>query len=269
MKSPIKRRLRLDESLVERGLAPSIDVARRLIMAGAARDGDRLFDKPGMLISEDQALTVKGQDCPFVSWGGIKLAHGLEVFGVNPYGLRCLDIGASTGGFCDVLLKKGAAHVTALDVGYGILAWKVRSDDRVEVIERTNFRIVSDDFFKISFDLITADVSFISLNCILTKAVNFLRKNGAIIALIKPQFEARADQVEAGGFVRDPSVHRDVIVRLASKMAEHELFLIDFSPVPAVQSMKNREFISLWRQGPLDIPALDEAGISRRLLRGQ
>ncbi|MFZ2955682.1 MAG: TlyA family RNA methyltransferase [Candidatus Ozemobacteraceae bacterium] len=257
-----RRRVRLDEMMVERDLAPTVDAARRLIMAGVVRDGDRLFDKPGQLIFEDQPLTVKSSPCPWVSWGGLKLAHGLDTFHLSPSGRHCLDIGASTGGFTDVLLQRGAARVTALDVGYGILAWKVRSDTRVEVIERTNFRLVPDDFFSSCFDIITADVSFISLRRILPKARRFLKPGGAIAALIKPQFEARSDQVEAGGYVRDPMVHREVITLLAKALADENLYLADFSPVPVVQEQKNREFISLWNGEP---PPLDEAAILARL----
>lgn len=260
VRRPSKRRL--DQLLVERELVHTLEQARACILAGLVRAGDRVLDKAGESVPDDLCISVKQKDCPYVSWGGLKLARGIEAFGVSVAGRNALDIGASSGGFSDVLLQNGAAHVTALDVGYGILDWKVRSDPRVTVIERTNFRTVSDDFFAAPFDLITVDVSFISLGMILPKARRFLTPDGVVLALVKPQFEARRDGVGEGGIVRNPAVHLEVLTRLASELAVAGMFLTDFVAVPVVDEAKNREFISRWdAKGP----ALDTTAIKSRL----
>ena len=264
-KPPRTAKSRLDQLLVARELAHSLDQARRLILAGQVRSGDRVLDKAGEMIPEDIPVSVKLRECPYVSWGGLKLARGIEAFGVPVQGKTALDIGASTGGFTDVLLQNGVKQVTALDVGYGILDWKIRSDPRVVVVERTNFRTAPADLFPQPFDLITIDVSFISLNMILPKARRLLAEGGQILALVKPQFEARRDEVGDGGIVRDPNVHLAVLTRLALEQAPSGLFLVAFTAVPVVDEAKNREFISRWNSAG---PGLSAAAIEKGLREG-
>lgn len=244
------RKIRLDERVVACGLAPDLDTARRLIMAGEIRTGDRVWDKAGQKVPADQPLERKGHALPWVSRGGRKLERALELFPAaglpGVAGARCLDIGSSTGGFTDVLLQHGAASVTALDVGYGLLDARLRADPRVTVRERTNFRTLPDDAFPAPFDLVVTDVSFISLRLIVPRAFRFLRPDGAVIALIKPQFEAPPDRVEPGGLVRDPAVHREVIAGLQRAFAADGIFLHALAPAPIVDDHKNVEYLSLW-----------------------
>jgi 23S rRNA (cytidine1920-2'-O)/16S rRNA (cytidine1409-2'-O)-methyltransferase len=201
-------RRRLDILLVERGLAASREQARRLILAGQVRAGDRVADKAGAWVAEDVALSVVTPP-PFVSRGGLKLAAALDAFALDVQGLIAADVGASTGGFTDCLLQRGAARVYAIDVGYGQLAWRLRQDERVVVLERTNIRYL--EALPEPCDLATVDVSFISLRLVLPAVRRLLKSNGRVIALVKPQFEAGRDQVGKGGVVRDAQVHRRVL----------------------------------------------------------
>ncbi len=242
------RKIRLDERVVALGLAADLEAARRLIMAGEIRTGDRVWDKAGQKVPGDQPLERHPRGLPWVSRGGRKLARALEVFAVTVAGAVCLDIGASTGGFTDVLLQAGAAAVTALDVGYGLLDARLRADPRVTVRERTNFRTLPLDAFPTPFDLVVTDVSFISLRLIVPPAFGFLRPGGAMIALIKPQFEAPPEQVEPGGLVRDPAVHRAVIEGLREAFAKNGIRLHGLEPAPIVDLHKNVEYLSLWRR---------------------
>jgi 23S rRNA (cytidine1920-2'-O)/16S rRNA (cytidine1409-2'-O)-methyltransferase len=212
-------RPRLDQLLVERGLAESRVRAQALVMAGLVFSGERRLEKPGMLVAEDVPLAVKGPEHPWVSRGGVKLAHALDRFGIEPGGLVCLDVGASTGGFTDVLLSRGASRVYAVDVGRGQLAWKLRADPRVIVLERVNVRDLTPALIPEPIDLIVCDVSFISLTLALPAALTLAAPSATLVALIKPQFEAGREQVRKGGIVRDPEVRREVCERISTWLA--------------------------------------------------
>ncbi len=205
MPRPPLQKQRADLALVARGLAPTRARAHALILEGLVRSGDRSVAKPGELIAADAPLQIAGPLHPYVSRGGVKLAAALDAFRIDPSGLVCLDIGASTGGFTDCLLRRGAARVWAVDVGYGQLAWELRGDPRVHLLERTNIRTLSRKAVADPIDLAVIDVSFISLRLVLPKAVEFLRLGGRVIALIKPQFEVGRAHVGRGGIVRDPA----------------------------------------------------------------
>lgn len=179
-------------------------------MAGLVFSGERKLEKAGQQVAEDIALEVRGQDHPWVSRGGLKLAHGLEHFGIDPTGFVCIDVGASTGGFTDVLLQNGAARVYAIDVGHGQLAWKLRSDERVVVLEKTNARYVSEEQIPEPADIVVCDASFIGLKTVLPAAMALTKNQARLVALIKPQFEAGREHVGKGGVVRDPDIHAAV-----------------------------------------------------------
>lgn len=202
---------RADALLVEQGLAETTAKAQALIMAGVVLAGTRRIDKAGEMLKSETALSVKGKDFPWVSRGGLKLVKGLDESGFDPTGMICLDVGCSTGGFTDVLLTRGAAKVYAVDVGYGQLAQKLRNDDRVVVLERTNARYLTREHIPEGIDLIVCDASFIKLEKVLPVPLSFAKKSGAhLIALIKPQFEVEKYQVGENGVVRDPELHRTV-----------------------------------------------------------
>ncbi len=205
-------RVRLDQALVERGLAPSRARAQSLILAGLVRVDGLLADKAGKAVAEGARVEVIGPDHPWVSRGGVKLAAALAAFDVDPSGKRCLDVGASTGGFTDVLLENGAVQVVALDVGRGQLDWKLRSDPRVVVIEGVNARLLAPEDVPGPFGVVTVDVSFISLRLVLPALLGVLAAGGDLVALVKPQFEAGRGQVGKGGVVRDPEVRERAIV---------------------------------------------------------
>jgi len=188
--------------------------AQALIMAGKVFSDTRRLDKPGQQISDDTTLDVKGQDHPWVSRGGLKLEKALQTFDVDPTGLICLDVGASTGGFTDVLLTHGAKRVYAVDVGHGQLAWKLRSDPRVVVLERQNARYLTEKEVPEPPDLIVCDASFIGLEVVLPASLALARPGAQLIALIKPQFEVGKDRVGKGGVVRDPALHAEVCARI-------------------------------------------------------
>jgi len=207
---------RIDQLLVERGLAESRAKAQALILAGAVWSGDKRLDKPGTSISSDTALELRGKDHPWVSRGGVKLAHALDHFAVDPTGLVALDIGASTGGFTDVLLSRGAAKVYAVDVGFGQLAWKLRQDSRVVVLERTNARHLTAREIPEPVDLVTCDASFIGLETVLPAGLALAKPRARLVALIKPQFEVGPDRVGKGGVVRDSDLHREVCDRISA-----------------------------------------------------
>lgn len=215
--------------------------ARGLILAGKVRVDDAPATKPGTTVREGAALRVEEQP-RFVSRGGDKLDGALDAFGVDVEGLDVLDVGASTGGFTDALLQRGARHVTALDVGYGQLAWKLRQDPRVTVIERTNFRRLGDDAFPDGFDLIVIDASFISLRTIVARAVAYLRPHGTIVALVKPQFEAGRARLGGGGVVRDPEVHSAVLREVREAVRASGVRVIDAVVSPLRGPAGNVEF---------------------------
>lgn len=213
--SPVAKE-RVDKELVRRELVESRERAQILVMAGLVFAGEERIVKPSQLISPETALEVRGKNCPYVSRGGLKLEAALDAFSVSVEGLRCLDLGASTGGFTDLLLQRGAASVSAVDVGRGQLHWKLRSDPRVKVYEKTNARYLTPEHFAQNFDFITGDLSFIGLHHILPAALPLASPQGRAIFLIKPQFEAGRHQVGKNGVVRDPKVHQEVLLRILS-----------------------------------------------------
>ena len=243
-------RLRIDLLLVEKGLAPSRAKAQALLLSGRVRVDGRLEDKPGRLVSKDAEITVLGPACPYVSRGGLKLEHALKAFGVAPKGLRCLDVGASTGGFTDCLLQHGADSVIAVDVGYGQLDQSLRNDPRVRVMERTNFRYVTPADIGEEVDLAVVDVSFISLRLILPPLLPILKPSGDIIALVKPQFEAGPRDVGKGGVVRDYRVRERVLAQLR-RFAVQELGLAWLGEVesPIRGAKGNLEFLVHLKKG--------------------
>ena len=205
---------RVDQILVDRGLVESKTRAQALILAGKVYSGDRRVDKPGTAMADDVPLQVKGQDHPWVSRGGLKLDHGLRYFGFSAQGRICLDVGASTGGFTDVLLSAGASKVHAVDVGHGQLAWKLRTEPRVVVYEKTNARHLTADIVPDPIGALVCDASFIGLATLLPAPLALCTQGAWAIALIKPQFEAGPSQVGNKGVVRDPAVHTEVCERV-------------------------------------------------------
>ena len=235
---------RIDVALVEQGLAPSREKAQALVMSGAVYIGEKRVDKPSERVDDETALTVRQSGTGYVSRGALKLKKGLEVFGVDPRGVVAMDLGASTGGFTDVLLKGGAAHVYAVDVGYGQLDWKLREDPRVSVMERTNARYLKPEDMPLHPTLGVMDVSFISITKILPAAVTILGDNGAFISLNKPPFEAGRERVGKKGVVRDAKVHVDVIRQVLCFVREELGWIpqaLSFSPIKGPEG--NIEFL--------------------------
>ena len=239
----MKIKKRLDVLLVEQGYADSRTKAQAIIMSGNVYVDGQKADKPGMSFDETLPLEVRGATCPYVSRGGLKLEKALRDFGVDPTGFVCSDSGASTGGFTDCLLQQGASKVFAIDVGYGQLDWKIRSDPRVVVMERTNVRYVTPEQLGEPLDLSVIDVSFISLKIVLPVIKTFLKPTGQVLCLIKPQFEAGKDKVGKKGVVRDPQTHQEVLdhfVALADEL-EFKILGLTFSPVKGPEG--NIEFL--------------------------
>ena len=241
---------RLDTALVERVLAQSRQRAQALIMAGKVLVNQQPADKPGSLVSSEDEITVRGEDMPYVSRGGLKLERALEYFAIDVSGRVCLDVGASTGGFTDCLLQNGAEKVFSVDVGYGQLAWKLRQNPRVVVIERTNIRHMSADRIPEPVDLVTIDVSFISLRIVVPAILKFMADSAGIIALIKPQFEVGKGRVGKGGVVRDPELHREVNERLCDFFLQVGLVSQGIIPSPILGPKGNREFITYLLPNP-------------------
>jgi len=235
-------KVRLDKLLVERGITPTRERAKALIMSGAVLVGDNRVDKAGALIASDAAITVKGNDNPYVSRGGLKLKGALSEFGISVRGRVAFDVGVSTGGFTDCLLQEGTRKVYAIDVGYGQLAWKLRQDDRVILFERTNIRYFSGDGIVDDIDIVTVDVSFISLKLVLPVVVNLINEGCAILALIKPQFEAGREEVGKKGVVRDPAVHAKVIDGIIALCEELNLAVQGVCESPITGPAGNKEF---------------------------
>ncbi len=235
-------KIRLDILLLESGLADSREAAKRRIMAGEVRVGDHVITKPGALVATDAPITLKAKP-RFVSRGGEKLAAALQAFAIKPDGWVCADVGASTGGFTDCLLKAGAARVYAIDVGYGQLDWAIRQDSRVVVMERVNARYLKS--LSESVDFTCIDVSFISLKLIVPAARLWLHPGGEIVALVKPQFEAGKTQVGKGGVVRDPGVHRQVLQSILSFSVSEGFSILGLIPSPLRGPSGNIEFL-LW-----------------------
>jgi 23S rRNA (cytidine1920-2'-O)/16S rRNA (cytidine1409-2'-O)-methyltransferase len=212
-------KIRADQMLVDRGLAESRAKAQALILAGLVFSGERRIDKAGQALSDDAAIEIRGKEHPWVSRGGIKLAHALDHFGWDPAGLVALDIGASTGGFSDVLLQRGVAKVYAIDVGTNQLAWKLRRDPRVIVHEQVNARYLTDAVVPEPVDILVCDASFIALAKVLDRALDLVRPGGRMIALVKPQFEAERAEIGKNGVVRDAAVHARVCAAAADWVA--------------------------------------------------
>jgi len=236
------KKTRLDLVVVEKGLAQSRQRARALIMAGKVLVNNCLVDKPGSLVYRKDEIILKGKDIPYVSRGGLKLEKALEILDVDITGAVCLDVGASTGGFTDCLLQHGASRVFAVDVGYGQLAWKLRQDSRVVVIDRTNIRYMPAETFLELVDLITIDVSFISLKIVVPEVIKFMKKDARIIALIKPQFEVGKGKVGKGGVVRSPVLHTKVIKGLSEFFTGKDLLSEFVIPSPILGPKGNKEF---------------------------
>jgi len=236
-------KVRADQLIADRGLAESRTRAQALIMAGLAFVGDRKIDKPGQMLAEDALVELKGRDHPWVSRGGIKLAHGLDHFGWDVTGAVAIDVGSSTGGFTDVLLSKGAARVYAVDSGTNQLAWKLRQDDRVIVHEQTSARVLTDAHIPEPIGLIVCDASFIGLAKVLDVPMRFAKPGARLLALIKPQFEAGRDEVGKGGVVRDPVVHDRVCREVADWLTVSGWTVIGVTQSPITGPEGNIEFL--------------------------
>lgn len=265
-----KDKERLDVLLVNRGLAPSREKAKALIMAGDVFVNGQREDKPGTTFEEAKitSLEVKGAQLPYVSRGGLKLEKAVKNFGFSLEGKVCMDIGASTGGFTDCMLQNGAAKVYSVDVGHGQLDWKLRSDDRVVCMEKTNFRYMVRDDIEDDLDFASCDVSFISLTKILLPARRLLKDGAEMVCLIKPQFEAGKEKVGKKGVVRDPEVHSEVVHRIFDFMgiAGFEVLHLDFSPIKGPEG--NIEYLIHIRKDAsrnAEVEGLSEADGEKRL----
>lgn len=237
-------RRRADQILVDRGLVESRTKAQALIMAGLVFSGTKRISKAGDQLSDDAPLELRGQEHPWVSRGGCKLAHALEHFHLSPEGRQCLDVGASTGGFTDVLLTHGAEHVYAVDVGHGQLAWKLRSDPRVSVLEKCNARYLDSTLIPVAPEVVVCDASFIGLRTVLPAALQLAAENAWAVALIKPQFEAGREQIGAKGVVRDPLVHESVCTSIYNwwnDLPGWQVLGIELSPITGPEG--NKEFL--------------------------
>ena len=240
---------RADLALVERGLAPSRARAQALIIEGLVWCGDRVVEKAGEWVLADAPLRVTGEDHPYVGRGGVKLAAALDAFGIDPRGAVCLDVGASTGGFTDCLLQRGAARVWAVDVGYGQLAWSLRTDPRVRVIERANIRKLDRAAIPDPIALVTIDVSFISLRLALPNTLQWLQPDGHIVALVKPQFEVGKGEVGRGGIVRDAAARERVVDEIVAVAAGLGLTSVGTLPSPITGRDGNQEYLVGFSRG--------------------
>ena len=239
---------RIDRLLAEREMVSSRERARALIMEGRIRVDGQVVNKAGTQVSLDALIEIRGQDLPFVSRGGIKLEGALDAFGVNPQGMVVMDVGASTGGFTDCMLQRGASKIYAVDVGYGQLAWKLQRDPRVVNLERRNVRYLRREEIKEEVDLIVIDTSFISIEKFLPHLLQFLRKGGTILGLIKPQFEVGKGEVGKGGVVKDPALHRKVIERISELSQDLGLRVLGVTESPLLGPKGNKEFFIYLRK---------------------
>lgn len=234
---------RIDQLLVDRGLAESRTRAQALVMAGLVFAGERKIDKPGQAVADDVAIEVKGRDHPWVSRGGIKLAHALDHFGWDVTGAIAIDVGSSTGGFTDVLLSRGAIRVYAVDSGTNQLAWKLRQDPRVIVHEQTSARILTPAHIPEPVDLVVCDASFISLAKVLAVPLTFAGPGARALVLVKPQFEAGRDEVGKGGVVRDPAIHARVCEAAGTWFETNGWGVVGVVPSPITGPEGNVEFL--------------------------
>src|SRR3954471_19310692 len=237
------KKIRADQLLVSRGLAESRGRAQALIMAGAVFCGERKLSKAGDMLAEDAPLEVRGKDHPWVSRGGIKLYHGLTHFAFDVTGAVALDVGSSTGGFTDVLLSRGAAKVYAVDVGTNQLAWKLRQDPRVVVLEQTNARYLTREQVPEPADIVVCDASFISLAKVLEAPLKLAKPGAKLLALVKPQFEAGREEVGKGGVVRDPAVHERVCAEAKGSVESQGWTVLGVTPSPITGPEGNVEFL--------------------------
>jgi 23S rRNA (cytidine1920-2'-O)/16S rRNA (cytidine1409-2'-O)-methyltransferase len=249
-----RRRARIDKLLVDRGVVNSRERARRLVMAGEVWVAEQRIDKPGALVAIDAPLEVRGADIPFVSRGGLKLDAALTHWDLEVRGLVAVDIGASTGGFTDCLLQRGARHVYAIDVGYGQFAWKLRQDPRVTLFERANIRSFDPSRLPQLADLAVIDVSFISLRLVLPTAVKLVRPQGVILPLVKPQFEVGKGEVGKGGVVRDPAQQQAVVGAIREFGATIGLTCHGTCESPILGPKGNREFFLYFTVAPSPQP---------------
>ena len=236
-------KMRLDQLLVDRGLAESRTRAQALIMAGLVLVGGKPGAKAGQMLNDDAEIILKGRDHPWVSRGGVKLAHGLDHFAIDPAGAVAMDVGSSTGGFTDVLLNQGAARVYAVDSGTNQLAWKLRSDERVIVHEQTSARLLTSAHIPEPIDIIVCDASFIGLAKVLERPLTFAKRGAWLVALIKPQFEAGRSEVGKGGVVRDPAVHERVCRAVEAWLAEQGWQVSGRAASPITGPEGNTEFL--------------------------
>lgn len=257
------KKIRLDQRVFELNLSESREKAKALIMAGSVYVDGQKETKPGTPVSEEAAIEVKGDRIPYVSRGGLKLEKALNTFAINPAGYVCIDCGASTGGFTDCLLQRGARHVFAVDVGYGQLAWSLRTDERVTVMERTNARSLTPDMFPEKMDMAVMDMSFISLHLVLPAVRTLLKEGGQVVCLVKPQFEAGREKVGKKGVVRDPAVHREVLENFVAGAAGLGFAVagMSFSPVRGPEG--NIEYLA-WLKTEGESVAVDCVEIVRR-----
>jgi len=242
-------RIRLDQLVLDKGLAPSRERAKAVVLAGLVSVNGEVVSKAGTLVDAAAEVTLEAPDHPYVGRGGLKLAHALDSFGIAVAGRDALDVGASTGGFTDVLLQRGAARVVALDVGHGQLDWRLRNDPRVVVIEHFNARHLTPADLPGSVDIVVIDVSFISLRQILPPVATVLREGADVVALVKPQFEAGRDEVRKG-IIRDPAVHDRVLAEVTAAGAEVGLNRVGSTPSPITGQKGNVEFLLHLRPAP-------------------
>lgn len=255
------KKVRLDQLVFERGYTESRERAKTTVMSGLVYVNGQKADKPGMPVDPEAKLEVRGDTLPFVSRGGYKLDKALKVFPVDPAGKVCIDCGASTGGFTDVLLQHGAAKVYSVDVGYGQLAWKLRSDDRVVNLERTNLRYITKEQIPEELDLAVMDVSFISIRLVLPAVKELLKPGADYICLIKPQFEAGREEVGKKGVVRDPAVHEEVVRGILdfAPSIGFSVMGLDYSPIRGPEG--NIEYICWLKNGDYDAEPVDPAAV--------
>lgn len=255
------KKLRLDQLVFDLGLTESRERAKTTIMSGLVFVDGQRADKPGMQVSPDASVEVKGAALPYVSRGGLKLEKALKVFPIDPSGLTCIDCGASTGGFTDVLLKNGAVKVYSVDVGYGQLAWSLRQDERVINMERTNIRYISTEQIPEPIDLAVMDLSFISIKLVLPAVCSLLKDGGELMCLIKPQFEAGREEVGKKGVVRDKAVHLAVIESILEFAPSVGMAVrgLDFSPIKGPEG--NREYLCYMKKGGEAAPDIDAAAV--------
>jgi 23S rRNA (cytidine1920-2'-O)/16S rRNA (cytidine1409-2'-O)-methyltransferase len=242
-RKPKTGKIRLDRLLVDRGLMESRERAQALVLAGQVLVNDRKQDKAGALVPEDADIRILGQVLPYVSRGGLKLEAALQEFKINVSGCTALDVGASTGGFTDCLLQHGAAKVYAVDVGYGQMAWKIRQDPRVVVIERSNIRAAGPSLIPELVDIVVIDVSFISLEKVIPSVLKFLKTESEIIALIKPQFEVGKEQVGKGGIVRDEEARKAAVDRIGEFVRSSGFDVKGMIPSPITGQDGNVEYL--------------------------